>query len=561
MNRHVSILPLILLYVAVPYFSNALSTTMRTPIQLLKHQHQQTTTSWQAIVAEKRLRDLAKIPDEWQLAKRQHSIVDDFIHHLLDAKSRSLTNLDVPVLMEKTADASLTAFSLTTAVCKRAVYAHQLQAKALDEFGRTHKHPQGPLHGLPVPMKDQLHVKAFGGNKSSELKCRAESELVRKLESLRAIVTAKSTLVQSLWYSETNNNILGYNWNLRNQRLSSGGSSGGEGVLQALRGSAFGFGSDIGGFVSMPAAFNGVFSIKPSVGRVPFLGTPKSSPGQTNIQTVGMLGHCVASLRHVFEAIPAGDVLAKLSFGFMDFDGIVKSHPPILRALCMVKDALQASGHRAAITSGDRAYHVFEQLKLSGEPLIPQLNPDFLKGKAAPPKNAIEVEKAVQDLMKYRVKDQNYWLSTANQTTTGRPVDAVLLPVVPSVAMIPGKLCYPPRIGAANVVDNTTVVITFTQANQLIDKFDSSHVPVGDKPVRPSLLFTVLHPVYLLLTLEDDPAVYDGAPASVQVLGGRLQEEKLLAIGQVITDALQKHRYSTKSSDAGSAGVPFPDDL
>lgn len=61
---------------------------------------------------------------------------------------------------------------------------------------------------------------------------------------------------------ETNNNILGYNWNPHNNFLSSGGSSGGwhwsfgldyaancdlgEGAMQALKGSAFGLGTDIG---------------------------------------------------------------------------------------------------------------------------------------------------------------------------------------------------------------------------------------------------------------------------------------------------------------------------
>jgi amidase len=69
---------------------------------------------------------------------------------------------------------------------------------------------------------------------------------------------------------ETNNNILGYTWNPYNQRLSSGGSSGGEGVMQALRGSAFGIGTDIGGSVSMPASFQGLFSLKPSSGRISF---------------------------------------------------------------------------------------------------------------------------------------------------------------------------------------------------------------------------------------------------------------------------------------------------
>ena len=70
----------------------------------------------------------------------------------------------------------------------------------------------------------------------------------------------------------------------------------GEGAMQALRGSALGFGTDIGtchepriyilstyplltivgGSISMPAAFNGIFSIKPSVGRLPTLDMPNS---------------------------------------------------------------------------------------------------------------------------------------------------------------------------------------------------------------------------------------------------------------------------------------------
>jgi amidase len=225
-------------------------------------------------------------------------------------------------------------------------------------------------------MKDQFHVKGMGttmgyvgwigsfqGDKTSDLECRAESELVRKLEELGAIIFAKTTLVQSLWFGETNNNILGYSWNPRNQRLSSGGSSGGEGAIQALRGSAVGFGTDIGGSVSMPAAFNGVFSIKPSAGRLPTKDMPNSSLGQIAIPTVvGILGPSIETLQYVLKAIMSGEpwlsdpsvlplpwrepsLPTKLAFGFLDFDGVVKPHPPIFRALDMAKNALEAAGH------------------------------------------------------------------------------------------------------------------------------------------------------------------------------------------------------------------------
>lgn len=55
----------------------------------------------------------------------------------------------------------------------------------------------------------------------------------------------------------------------------------GEGAIQALRGSAIGFGTDIGGSVSMPAAFQGVFSIKPSSGRISFKDAANTVSNQT----------------------------------------------------------------------------------------------------------------------------------------------------------------------------------------------------------------------------------------------------------------------------------------
>ncbi len=191
----------------------------------LRTGHATATVPWQAIAAQKRQRDMAKIPPEWRLpqdvldpAKLRRNIADEFIDSLLDPDSKSLTNLDAPALMAMTANGSLTAVRLTTAFCKRAAYAHQLnqnllqigfykaieRAKTLDAYWETNRRPMGPLHGLPVTMKDQFHVKGMGttmgyvgwidsfeGNKSSDLMHQVESELVQRLQSLGAIVIAK----------------------------------------------------------------------------------------------------------------------------------------------------------------------------------------------------------------------------------------------------------------------------------------------------------------------------------------------------------------------------------
>lgn len=68
---------------------------------------------------------------------------------------------------------------------------------------------------------------------------------------------------------ETNSNLFGRTTNPFNTTLSPGGSSGGEGALLAMRGSALGVGTDIGGSVRAPAAFSGLYSLKPSMARIP----------------------------------------------------------------------------------------------------------------------------------------------------------------------------------------------------------------------------------------------------------------------------------------------------
>ena len=58
--------------------------------------------------------------------------------------------------------------------------------------------------------------------------------------------------------------------------------------------------------------------------------------------------------------------------------------------------------------------------------------------------------------------------------------------------------------------------------------------------------------------MQDDPEVYHGAPAAVQILGGRLEEEKLLAIGQVVVDALSKFQALSmpQAEKSGESRLP-----
>lgn len=103
---------------------------------------------------------------------------------------------------------------------------------------------------------------------------------------------------------ETINNIYGRTLNPYNRLLSCGGSSGGEGALIALHGSPLGVGTDIGGSVRIPAAFNFLWGIKSSHGRLPMSTVSKSLDGQEAIRSIcGLLARSSPDLVYFMQAI------------------------------------------------------------------------------------------------------------------------------------------------------------------------------------------------------------------------------------------------------------------
>jgi len=85
---------------------------------------------------------------------------------------------------------------------------------------------------------------------------------------------------------ETYNNVWGYTPNPYNTAYGSGGSSGGEAALLALRGAPLGVGTDIGGSIRMPAAICGIYGLKAAGGRFSSLGLKAGLPGQEAIKSV-----------------------------------------------------------------------------------------------------------------------------------------------------------------------------------------------------------------------------------------------------------------------------------
>jgi Asp-tRNA(Asn)/Glu-tRNA(Gln) amidotransferase A subunit family amidase len=109
--------------------------------------------------------------------------------------------------------------------------------------------PIGPLHGLPISVKDTFDIAGVDSSIGIAAFCfkpaARSSPLVNILESLGAIIVAKTNVPQTLGALDSINNIFGRTMNPTNRKCTAGGSSGGEGVLVRMKGTMIGFGTGI----------------------------------------------------------------------------------------------------------------------------------------------------------------------------------------------------------------------------------------------------------------------------------------------------------------------------
>ena len=137
------------------------------------------------------------------------------------------------------------------------------QAVAADQAQRRGE-PLGPLHGVPITIKEQHRVKGtqttLGATHQIGKVYHSEGPLVTMLRQAGAIILGKTNILQTLMGWESDNRVYGRTNNPWNLARSPGGSSGGEGAIVAARGSPLGLAADLGEAFACPptsAVFTG----------------------------------------------------------------------------------------------------------------------------------------------------------------------------------------------------------------------------------------------------------------------------------------------------------------
>ncbi|KAF4832093.1 Acetamidase [Colletotrichum tropicale] len=502
-------------------------------------QEQLDAISWRELVNKKKQQLAGAIPAKWKL---DVSLVKELTEANggrlleLDPARRSgvLDDVELDItesysaveLVEKIAFGRLTAAQVVTAFCKRAAVAQQLtscltesfydeaiaRAKYLDEFYRENGKTIGPLHGLPISLKDTFKVVGFDATAGyiNGLKlgpATTNSCLVSVLLDAGAVLYVKTNVPQTLMTADSENHIYGRTLNPHNLNLNAGGSSGGEGALVAFRGSPIGVGTDIAGSIRIPAMCCGNYGLKPTNHRVPYgnqsegeilsLPGPFPSAGpiastmeglqlfMNAINALSAAGHEVVRLPYDYER--SIDLGLRLSYQFFEL-----AHPP--------EEDLAA---------------------VPGEPLVKaaaaRMHPFTAKPRPVP-KDLAKPWHHLDDLDAARAKFAETW----HRTWFDYKLDAIVAPGADKTAVPHDTYGLMPYTVVFNLLDYPSCLVPTGPASKTLD-------PELVKAQDPFL------PDY-------DPSAVDGAPCDIQVVTLKLKDEECLAAAAVVDKIVNADR-------------------
>ena len=166
----------------------------------------------------------------------------------------------------------------------------------------------GPLHGIPVLVKDQVETSdietSFGSSLFAEYLPERDGELVRRLREAGAIVLAKTTMPDwaSSWIGYSSRT--GRTKNPYALDRDPGGSSSGTGAGVTANFAPVGIGEDTGGSIRVPASFNNLFGIRVTTGLISRSG---ASPLVRYQDTMGPLTQTMVDLTQLLDVIVGYD--------------------------------------------------------------------------------------------------------------------------------------------------------------------------------------------------------------------------------------------------------------
>jgi amidase len=259
------------------------------------------------------------------------------------------------------------------------------EAAALDEDLRKTGRFVGPLHGIPVLLKDNVNTKDMpttGGSLSlAGYQPASDAAIAQKLRSAGAIILAKVNLHEFAIWGETVSSIRGQTLNPYDLTRTPGGSSGGTGAGVAANFAIAGIGTDTINSIRSPASANNIVGIRPTLGLVSRAGVIPYSFTQDAAGPLARTVTDAAKMLNVLVGYDPNDPATAWSVGnvekdytkFLKADGVQSKRIGVLRSFfgsAPIHEEVNAIANRAV-----------EDLRKSGATVIELNTPELDSGK------------------------------------------------------------------------------------------------------------------------------------------------------------------------------------
>ncbi|KAH6962456.1 amidase signature domain-containing protein [Ilyonectria sp. MPI-CAGE-AT-0026] len=502
---------------------------------------------------------------------------------LLEAHEVEITEKPAEELVKLLAEGKLSALEVTRSFLRRAALAQRLvncvtellpssaleRAEFLDRYYKDNGKTIGPLHGLPISVKEHIGMKGWEVNFSFVARLNeissTDSLAVKAMYDAGAIPFARSTQPQTLMQLETSSSIYGETVNPYNTSLTPGGSSGGESALIALKGSVLGFGSDTGGSIRVPAGHTGIYGLKPTSTRLTHAGLCGIVGGREQIpSTIGPMSTSIGGLEMLMKVVISSKAWAldpsippvewrdnvdwlekpngsrKLRVGVMWDDGIVTPHPPVRRALRTIVDRLRqhddvevvdwkpfdmAEAHQiwSTLLFSDNGEVMLDLLDRAKEELRPLTEWALKQNPYMAKRSLDEVWDWTARRDAFRALFAQMWNETG--TANSQAIDVLLSPLYVGAAARLGESKYWNYSLLWNVLDYPGVSFPVTTVEPDLDPADHHFQPKRDEDLS-------IHNLYR-------PEWYTDAPVSLQLVARRFEDEKLLQALRFIEERIK----------------------
>ncbi|KAJ5326497.1 hypothetical protein MYU51_009987 [Penicillium brevicompactum] len=518
------------------------------------------------------------IPKQWLVAAEklppasQKSVVD-FPRQsgLLSTRELIITDMSATSLVVEMGKGALTAEEVVTAFLKRAVIGHQLlnfatefladeaitRARELDEYYRRTGKLVGPLHGVPISVKEHISMKNRTCNTGYvawvDKVYTEDSLLLQLLTKAGAVFHVRTNQPQSLMHLCCSNNITGTTVNPYNRTLTPGGSSGGEGASMGFRCAPLGIGTDIGGSIRCPAAFCGAYGFRPSSMRNPCTGLKVASSGQETIHgVVGPMSSCSIEDLELFQRavleqepwdvetslmpVPWRNVAPtrEMTVAIMWDDGCVRPHPPITRALRHARDKLVAAGIKVVDWEPYKHQHGWEVISALYYPDAAAKQRELLAESGEPARPLTEWalsysrSNALSHAETWSLQEQReIYKDEYHALLKRRAVDFILSPTYSGVAAVMGESQYWNYTAIWNIADLPSAVfpsgLTVDSKLDALTEHDKKYIPRDAVDEREWRKY-------------QGPERYEGAPIGLQIAGRRFKDEETLAAAKLVEE-------------------------